>query len=255
MLITILGSGTAIPQRERSAPGSLVRAGARSLLVDVGPGILWNLLRLAGVGINRVGGVLLTHLHIDHCADLAPMLFALRAADLPRSAPLLIAGPEGTEDYYEGLHDLYGHRVEPSGYELIVRDMTGGILEWGGFEIRAASTEHSVNNLAYLITDADSGRNCLFTGDGEPTAQLHEMAGENVDILVAECALPPGVLEAGHMNPAQAGRLAVDCEAQILVLNHLNPGCLKDDVLSDAAKHFSGEILVAEDGMNVSLEG
>ncbi|UCF30466.1 MAG: MBL fold metallo-hydrolase [bacterium] len=254
MIVTILGSGTSVPQRARSAPGSLVRVGKRCLLVDAGTGVIWNLLRFAGIGLDRLGGVLLTHLHIDHCADLAPMLFALRSVELPRSAPLLVAGPEGTENYYKSLHGLYGRWVEPADYELSVKDLRGEVLRWEGFEIRSARTEHSLENIAYRITDEESGRNCLFTGDGQPTESLIAMAGGEVDILIAECAVPPEDTEMGHMNPAQAGALASDCGARLLVLNHLNPGCQREAVASEAARYFSGKILVAEDGMSVSLE-
>lgn len=253
MIVTILGSGTSVPQKDRSPPGTLIRSGDRTLLVDAGPGTMWNMLRFAGVKMNRVGGVLLTHLHIDHCADLAPILFALRSAELERSEPLLIAGPGGTEAYYDGLHRLYGRWVEPAGYELVIRELAGGLISWNGFEIRCAPTEHSLDNLAFLVTDMESGRNCLFTGDGQPTAQLLQLAAGRVDILVAECALPPGGTQEDHMNPAQAARLARDCGARVLVLNHLNPECLREPVIRDAAEHFAGRILVAEDGMRVSL--
>jgi glyoxylase-like metal-dependent hydrolase (beta-lactamase superfamily II) len=78
MRLTILGSGTSIPTFDRGAPGVLVRAGGRTVLVDLGPGTLSRLPRL-GVDLGDVDVVLFTHFHTDHAADLAPLLFALKS--------------------------------------------------------------------------------------------------------------------------------------------------------------------------------
>jgi len=251
--LTVLGSGTSVPQKERSAPGYLLRTEGGVLLLDLGPGTIWNLARLVGVGPGAVQGVLLSHLHIDHCSDLVSLLFSMRSPDIERDAPLRVLGPVGLGRYYSSLRGLYGQWVEPSGYDLQMAEWTGETVLWEGFRIDAAPTVHSVPNIACLVEDADSGSRCIYTGDGEPTEELVSLAGTGIDVLLAECSLGPGRREENHMNPAQAADLAVQCKAAKLVLTHLNPGCYPDEVYRDAAGHFDGEIVIAFDGLTVSF--
>lgn len=60
--ITLLGTGSPIPDPDRAGPSTLVRAGAQAFLVDCGRGVLQ---RAAAVGVGAAGlsAVLLTHLH------------------------------------------------------------------------------------------------------------------------------------------------------------------------------------------------
>ena len=84
MQLTIIGSGTAIPQKDRSAPCCLIRCGKEVIVVDLGSGSVRGILLHGGVTVREVGLVLVTHLHPDHCSDLVPFLFALRAGEMAR---------------------------------------------------------------------------------------------------------------------------------------------------------------------------
>ena len=70
MDITLLGTGTPIPDPHRAGPATLVRAGDCTLLVDAGRAVA---MRLAEAGVFPIGltAVLLTHLHSDHITDLS----------------------------------------------------------------------------------------------------------------------------------------------------------------------------------------
>ncbi len=77
--LIILGSGTCVPSLQRSFC-SLLLCGARErLLFDLGTGTIHQLLR-AGVSIDEVDAVLLSHFHPDHAGELS------RGADLPEKA-------------------------------------------------------------------------------------------------------------------------------------------------------------------------
>ncbi len=218
-------------------------------MVDLGPGAIWNLVRNSTTGLAEVGIVLLTHLHLDHVADLAPFLFAMKAEEIGRTSPLTVIGPEGFSDYYASLRKLYGRWVEGAGYELDIKEWPGELIEWGEFRIDAGRSMHSLPNLAYLLRESGAGAGVMFTGDGEPTLEMLQLGKGTTDTLISECSLPPGVMEEGHMNPEQAGRLAEQIQAAILVMSHLNPDCKAEEILKEATAYFGGEILVAEDGM------
>ena len=71
--ITLLGTGSPIPDPNRAGPSTLVRAGGQVFLVDCGRGVLQ---RAAAVGVGAAGlsALLLTHLHSDHIAELGDLL-------------------------------------------------------------------------------------------------------------------------------------------------------------------------------------
>ena len=60
MRVTVLGSGTAVPVPDRFPAGYLVEAPGTTVMVDCGPGTLRRLAQ-AGVGIERLDAVFLTH--------------------------------------------------------------------------------------------------------------------------------------------------------------------------------------------------
>lgn len=249
-----IGSGSAVPQRERSAPCHLIQTGNLHIVVDLGPGSIWGLVRHGNVGLPDIDLILFTHLHMDHCADLAPLLFALRSRDLARTKPLYILGPQGLLEYYRKLQLVWEHRVDPAGFDLIMDDWGEGASTWHACSVNAAPTLHSLVNLAWRIDTGKEGEcGIVLTGDGQPTDELVSLAGSADHVLVAESAAGPGELLEGHMNPAQAGKLAGACRSKKLILNHINPGAKAERILEEAAAHFDGPVIVAEDGMEIEI--
>jgi len=55
------------------------------------------------------------------------------------------------------------------------------------------------------------------------------------------------------MNPGQAGRLAGELNAQKLILSHLRQDFNALDAEEAAMACFTGEIIVAVDGLNISV--
>lgn len=251
MRLTIIGSGTSLPQIRRGAPCCLLQEGGKNIVVDLGSGTSRGIFQ-AGVHLRDVGLVVLTHLHPDHCADLVPFLFALRAEETARRDPLLILGPEGLRKHYSNLQRTWGHWVEGAGYDLSVMEWAGPSMKWGPLLLGAAPTAHSVPNLAWYIGALDRS-GVILTGDGEKTDDLVKMGRMFSHTLVAECSLPPGRDLPGHMNPAQAADLAVECGSRALVLTHLNPGVDAESAQAEARERFEGDVTTAEDGLVIEV--
>lgn len=254
MQYTTIGSGTAVPQRERSAPCHLIKVGGHTVVVDLGPGSIWGLARHGCVDLPDIDLLLITHLHMDHCADLAPFLFALRSRELSRTKPLMILGPKGLKEHYQNLQMIWEHRVQPAGYDLIIDEWKDLPFPWKGCVINAAPTSHAVPNLAWRI-DIREVEACgiVITGDGQSTDELVDMASAMDHVLVAESAAGPDELLDDHMNPAQAGELARVCGSKKLILCHINPGAGVEAILGEAMAHYAGDVVVAEDGMEIEI--
>src|SRR5262249_13950629 len=100
----ICGSSSPLPGPTRANARVAVSPGARSPLVDTGPGA-WNRLALLRVPGDRIGAVLLTHFPSDHIGDLGEVDLQTWVAGRP--GPLEVVGPPGVERVVAGFEEAY----------------------------------------------------------------------------------------------------------------------------------------------------
>lgn len=253
MELIILGSGTATPTRERNASGLAVRTSDSWILVDLGPGTLRRMCE-AGIDNKWIDAILITHFHPDHVSDLVPFLFAsnYEYGEI-RSDSFYVVGPEGLEQFYLALVGTYGDWIVPKGGRLLKKEMNpraADTFSFGGVTIRSSPSAHSFPSLSYRI-DAE-GVSLTVSGDTDVTEALVELA-KNANVLVCESALPDGLKVPGHLVPSEAGRIAAAAEVDKLVLTHFYPPCDEVDVVAQAARTFSGEIIKAQDLMVIKV--
>jgi len=195
--ITLLGTGSPIPDPNRAGPSTLVRAGGQVFLVDCGRGVLQ---RAAAVGVGAAGlsALLLTHLHSDHIADLGDLLITRWVSTfVPDPAPLPIIGPPGTAEVVEATLKAFGHDIgyriahhadlnEPPPIE--VHEYTEGpVWDRDGVSIRVAPTDHRpvAPTIGFRIEAGPqaSKASVVLAGDTVPCASLDELAA-GADALV-----------------------------------------------------------------------
>jgi len=260
MRLTFLGTGAAMPLPTRHQTGLLFQGGEEPLLVDCGAGVLHRLARTR-VGHEGVSTVLLTHHHLDHVADLLPLL---KARWLAGEDDLTVAGPTGTadlvrdlldaHDYLRGRVDLTLREVEPEGFEV------------AGYRVRARETTHSMHCLAYRLhvaahDDAGDGERrpptVTVSGDGEADPGLVEFADGSA-LFVHDCSFPDGVEVSNHPTPARLGETVADADADLgrLYLTHLYPHAdgEEESMVASVRERFDGDVRVAEDMHTVSVE-
>ncbi len=249
MKITILGTGTATPVLKRNASGLVVAAARSLILIDLGPGTLRRMCE-AGVDFKTIDLILVTHFHPDHVSDLAPFLFASNYAYGPfRKEPFFLIGPTGLERLYAGLMGMYGHWIIPTGERLSIKELHSQAADFfvsGDLMIRSVPAAHSHPALSYRL-EAE-GSSLTVSGDTDMSENLVELA-RGTDVLICECSMPDGSKISGHLTPSEAGISAQRAEAKKLVLTHFYPPCDDVDVVRQASKTFSGEIIRAEDLM------
>ena len=251
MQATLLGSGCALPDPERGAPGIAVAEGGFLLLLDCGADSLHGGARF-GVPVMGVDAVLLSHLHPDHTGGLVPFLFALRNPETARQKDLTLVGPEGIRPFLEGLDRTYGEWTRPRGYRMEIRSLcTQASLSLGPFGIRTLAVPHGPPALAYEIAGPDGSR-LVYSGDTEYSATLAVFA-RGADLLVLECSFPEGEDRAGHLTPSTAGRIAAEAGCGKLLLTHFYPACRGEDLLTPCRGQYSGPVLLGHDGMRVSV--
>jgi len=102
MKLHVLGCGDAFGSGGRNQSGYLVQAANRLFLLDCGPTTLLAMKR-AGFDPRCLDVIILSHLHGDHFGGI-PFFFIEYLYRKARETPLIIAGPEGTE---ERVRDLF----------------------------------------------------------------------------------------------------------------------------------------------------
>lgn len=251
MNITILGSGTSVPSARRRAPAYLIRHEDVALLMDCGSGCTTSLAR-AGQGLEMLSGILLTHLHPDHTADLLPLLFALaNPLHTQRSTDLPLWGPVGVGDYYRALDGLYGRWVHPLQGEVVVNELDDGdSIQLGDLTCVAHRVHHSQGSLAFRL-EAE-GMSVCFSGDSGPCSGL-EQAARGVDLLICECSLLEDEEVEGHMRASDVGRLAASAGCGRVILTHLYEHIEDSKPVQRVRQLYSGPVILAEDGMEIAL--
>jgi ribonuclease BN (tRNA processing enzyme) len=121
----VLGAGGAVFTPGRGPAAYWLDVDDQGLLVDPGPGALVRLVRQPGApdDVDAVATVLFTHLHLDHTADLAPLLFAMHSILSRATTPLRLVGPRGLAAYLGRLRDLYGPWLEPHQRSVELREV------------------------------------------------------------------------------------------------------------------------------------
>jgi len=102
--VTILGSANAVAKSDQQNTHLLFETSSRKILVDCGDHASASLAR-AGVELNQVTDLILTHFHADHVGSLPLVIMDMWLEK--RTAPLTIYGLEVTLDKAKKLLDIF----------------------------------------------------------------------------------------------------------------------------------------------------
>jgi ribonuclease BN (tRNA processing enzyme) len=226
----VLGAGGAVFTPERGPAAYWVEVDGQGLLLDPGPGALVRLVRQPGAPdeVDAIDTVLLSHLHLDHTADLAPLLFALHSILARATAPLRLVGPPGLSDFLERLRGVYGSWLEPRCRPLELRELAAGDgldLAGGGraetFAAAHEETRFGAPCLGWSFRDRE-GRRLVYSGDTGPGDALRE-AAVGCELLLVECSTPDDLAVDGHLSPSRVADLARNARPGRVVLTHMYP--------------------------------
>lgn len=267
--VTLLGTGSPIPDPQRAGPSTLVRAGGQTFLVDCGRGVLQR-AAAAGVGANALTALLLTHLHSDHIADLGDLLITRWVSTFtPEPTPLPIIGPPGTAKVVDHMLAAFGADI---GYRIAhhadlteppavdVREHTHGVVwDEGGVRIRVAPTDHRpvAPTIGFRIEHARAS--VVLAGDTVQCDSLDELAagaGALVHTVIRKDLIDPLPQQRirdicdYHSSVEEAAATAARAGVGILVLTHCVPAVApgqEDDWRARAASAFDGRVELGPD--------
>jgi ribonuclease Z len=203
MRLVFLGVGGTYPSKARNVTSLAVQMGPEVLLFDCGEGIQRQLM-CSSVSFMRIRRIFITHLHADHFLGLPGLIQSMSLNG--REEELEICGPRGIA---KAVKALMGLGYFKCGYPVKARTLSdGGVVECGGYSVRAAAADHTVPALAYAVEeDARPGRFDALRAKalGVPEGPMFSALQHGRTVRVGGRAVSPSQV----MGPPRAGRKIV----------------------------------------------
>jgi ribonuclease BN (tRNA processing enzyme) len=278
--LILLGTkgGPRVAATGRRNPATLIVADGVPCLVDCGYGTTLQLLA-AGVPLETLRYIFITHHHSDHNLDYGPLFYNSWATGKPMRIDAY--GPPGLKRMTRAFLDYQRFDIDarvrdegrPPPAEFIgAHEFSGSgpVMSTAALRVSALRVRHPSITQAYAFRFDSTGRSIVISGD---TAYAPELAtfARGADILVHEVMYRPATdaliarlpnarrlrahLDESHAQPEDVGRIAAAAGVKTVVLTHFVPG--DDASISDQQwtagvhAHFRGDVIVGRDLMEI----
>ena len=278
--IILLGTkgGPRVGEAGRSNPSTLILINDVPYVVDCGYGVSRQLIK-AGIALNRVRYVFITHHHSDHNLEYGPLFYNAWITGLPVRFDAY--GPIGLEKLTRAFFAYQKFDIDiripdegrPDPRKLLrvhEFDHAGLVMQNEDVRVTSLRVQHPPITQSYAFRFDAKDRSVVISGDTAYLPALAEFA-KAADVLVHEVMYLPGIeallrrlpnagrlrqhLMAAHTVSEDVGRVAAQAGVKTLVLSHFVPGddpSITDDQWAEGArKHFKGEIIVGKDLMEI----
>ncbi len=225
MRITFMGSNPWPPRLTQAGTCIMVECGnVGRFFFDFGSGCLRNIIGNQ-VPIPEITDIFITHLHVDHFADL-PYIYAF-GPFLMRWKPLRVIGPSartpemGTAAMVKSMQQMCNWHKQSfmsipvgDGYEAEVtefdyKDENGICYDKNGVTVRHWRRSHTMDGASAYRLDW-KGLSFVWTGDGKPD-ELTAKYAKGADVFVSEMAVDNPALWALKQGiPMEIGAFTID---------------------------------------------
>jgi ribonuclease Z len=280
--VTLLGTGTPIPDPDRFGPSTLVEAGNQKLLFDAGRGATIRLRQISvskATIMTKIDALFLTHYHSDHTLGI-PDLWLTGWLGNSRKEPFRVIGPVGAKSLMANLESAYAldikirledEKLPPQGIATVVEEFEkdGVVYDRDGVKVIAFTVDHGAAikpAVGYRIEY--KGRVVVISGDTRYNQNVIKY-GTGVDVLIHEvCIARPELLANAyyqrvvdhHTSPREAGQVFSLAKPKLAVYSHLVflgndkvPRATVDDIVAGTRETYSGPLQVGEDLMSFEI--
>jgi ribonuclease BN (tRNA processing enzyme) len=281
--LILLGTGGGPrPRKESSAAAQVILVDDVPYVVDCGNGVARQLV-LAGVPLDSLRHIFITHHHSDHNADYGNLISLAWTAGLRTRVDAWGPPPLArmTTLFFEmNAADIRGRiasegrpALEPLVHPHELKD-GGEVMKDHQVKVTAVLVKHPpmVPSFAYRFDAAD--RAIVISGDTARSDNVIALA-RGADVLVHSAYYPPAIerlqarlqarvpnvatlmrtIHEGQSSVEDAARIAHAAGVNTLVLSHLIPAddpTVTDDMwLAAARPHFTGTIIVGKDLLEI----
>lgn len=259
MILTILGSGAALPTGPRRCSAQVLNVGGFKLLIDCAEGTQ-NGIRRQRFKLQSFSTILISHLHGDHFFGLPGLLSTMHLCG--RTEPVTVVAPLGAKEVIETTFRLTGNNIgfAVEWHEMDFAEGMQRVLECPKCTVDAFPLLHSVPTYGFRITERPwSARPvrsyCYCCDTGFTEAFLPHVAG--ADLLCLESTFTdeyaPLAELRQHLTAGQAARLAARAGVGSLLLTHISARYKEPEVLLNQAKAHFDNTTIAADGMVIEF--
>ena len=246
--VILLGTGAALSDQTREHTYMVVQGEQSAILVDCAGSPVQRLSQ-AGVALDRIDHVILTHHHPDHIYGLSVFLLDLWLAGRKKVLHL-----HGLPETLRAIQTIMGafewERWFKAGFFPVafdpVSDAAIGLqVVTPEFSVSTTATQHLLPSIATRIVSLRSGKAVVYSSDTQVCDSVVDLA-RGVDILFHEATTIDRPV-VGHSSARQAGTQARRAGVTKLVLVHLPPHGDVKKIHAAASKTFGGKVVVGKD--------
>jgi ribonuclease BN (tRNA processing enzyme) len=248
--VTVVGCAGSYPTPKSPASCYLIEHDGHQIVLDLGNGAMGPLQSYLDPVLDpSFVGVVLSHCHIDHCADMGSLYVMRHYGSSRPPSRLGLIGPHETRTRLAGIYGM-GHESLLDD-EFAIRAFDTEPMELGPFVIESVPARHPVES--YSVRVSAGGRSITYSGDTGPNPDLPMLAaGTDIALFEASFVGRDNPVDL-HMSGADAAKAAAQAGAGLLVLTHLVTWNDDDVVMGEAREHFSGSLERAQPGMSITV--
>jgi ribonuclease BN (tRNA processing enzyme) len=245
--VVLLGTGTPVPDPDRSGPATAIVVDDSAYLVDFGPGVVRRAEsaalknRIPAVEPGNLKVAFVTHLHSDHTAGYSDLIFSGWTSG--RTVPLQVYGPSGMVAMTDYILKAYQVDIEtrtnpngpmhdagrfPDAWKVNAHEIKAGVVyKDDKITVTAFATKHAMESYGYRFDTPD--RRIVISGDTNPVDETVQ-ACDGCDVLIHEAQsvellpkLPASIksfVANYHTTTEQLAELAGKAKPKLLVVYH-----------------------------------
>ncbi|MBZ4687302.1 MAG: hypothetical protein PWQ96_184 [Clostridia bacterium] len=256
MKLTVLGNWSPYPAADGACSGYLIEGDGTKILLECGNGIVGKLHKHCKAW--DLDAVIVSHLHADHCGDLAPLRYAINAGFLYKyrkdKLPVFITGQPS-----EKLQPLLKFNDCLRFYYF--EDITDTITEYGtikkqkikNLQVEFFKVKHSIP--AYAVAVTAMKKRIVYSADTEYIPELESFAF-GADLFLCEASVLEKDMDYArgkHLVTKQAGELAKKAEVKKFLPTHFFPEYEIETIKKEVEEGFGGEVHLPQIGESYEI--
>jgi len=281
--VVMLGTGTPLPDPQRSGPSTAIVVNDMPYIVDAGAGVVRRAAAARDKGVKALEPTnlriaFLTHLHADHTLGLPDLI--LTPWIMGRTEPLELYGPAGTREMVAHTLQAYDADIKTrteglehsnrTGYKVNVHEITPGVVyKDASVTVKAFNAYHGSPQNTFGYRFETPGRVIVISGDATPKSDML-LNCNGCDVLIHEVYTQASFdkvspewkqyREAFHTSTRQLAEIANKAKPDLLVLYHrANPGCdqartrdcrdagSEEEMLKEIRELYGGKVVAGHD--------
>lgn len=281
--VVFLGTGTPVPNADRSGPCVAIVVNETPYLIDLGPGVVRRATAafrkgVAGLHYSKLKVAFITHLHSDHTLGYPDFIFTPWVVG--RRGPLKVFGPKGIKEMTDHILSAWKEDIDIrenglgkdlpdrsiDGYHVDVKEILPGIIyKDSNVTVTAFLTAHGDWKETYGYRFQTPDKTIVISGDTRPVQTIIDNCN-GCDILIHEVYTEKAGQESGpewksyrskyHTSSRQVAEVATKAKPKLLVLYHQQFGLNKkqrivlsteQDLINEMNQFYKGHFISADD--------